>query len=262
MENEDGRYLLISAKSCPYAHRLEIVRNLNKLQEVVQIIYCDPIFSFESGWILNHLGCQRLFELYNKDGNFTGRATLPVLYDLKLQKIINNESAEIIQLFNSISKTISDDMKDQIDEFYKVFNDCICVGTYKAGHAKSVDEYRKYFNLVFDYLDQLDNRCAGSKYLFGDNITIADIYAYPHLIRFDPIFYCLFSLNKKHLWEYPNIARYLNDVSAISEFRNTVDLDEMKRGAFMSENNLPQNLGYVKIPFGNGGLEKYFDANI
>jgi putative glutathione S-transferase len=92
----------------------------------------------------------------------------------------------------------------------------------------------------------------------GNSITLADIHAFPHLIRFDCIFYVLFSLNKKHLWEYTNINRYLKTLLSNPDFATTIDLNEMKKGGFGSENNYPENLGCRKIPIGNGGCEHYF----
>lgn len=147
-------------------------------------------------------------------------------------------------------------MKDRIDSFCTEFNREICTNTYKAGHAKTLEEYELYFNSVFTYLEKLNNNLFND-YIIGDQITLADIHAYPHLIRFDCVFYTLFSLNKKHLWEFPNICNYLKRLSSNSSFSSTIDFGEFKKG-FMCENNYAENLGCKKIPLGNGGAENYF----
>ncbi len=271
----NDKYLLISAKSCPYAHRIEIVRNIKGLHNNINIVWCDPEFKF-SGWSLDYnynqtnpsklFNSSKLMELYKLfEPSYSGRNTLPLLLNTSINKIINNESSEIIKIFNNDFDEITlnkvdlypESQRQLIDDFCNEFNQKICTDTYKTGHAKSQTEYEQLFNSVFEYLDKFDNMLIND-YIIGNNITLADIHAFPHLIRFDCIFYSLFSLNKKHLWEYKNINRYLKNLLSNSHFAETVDLNEMKKGAFGSENNYPENLGCRKIPIGNGGFEYYF----
>jgi len=271
----NDQYILFSSKSCPYAHRTEIVRNIKGLHNNINIVWCDPEFKF-SGWSLDYnynqtnpseqFNCLELIDLYKfAEPSYTGRGTLPILYNQSINKIINNESSEIIKIFNTeFNKITSNDIdlypenqRQNIDEFCTEFNKKICTNTYKAGHAKSQDEYEQLFNSVFEYLDKFDNMLT-NKYIMGNSITLADIHAFPHLIRFDCIFYVLFSLNKKHLWEYTNINRYLKTLLSNPHFAETIDFNEMKKGGFGSENNYPENLGCRKIPIGNGGCEYYF----
>jgi putative glutathione S-transferase len=272
-EDVTNNYYLISSKSCPYAHRTEIVKNIKLLP--IQTIYCDPAFKF-SGWSLDYdyngvnpskiFNCDNLIDLYKIcESTYNGRGTLPLLINVTTNKIVNNESSEIIKIFNSDFNSVSplnqidlypENLKQKIDDFCTEFNREICTNTYKAGHAKTLLEYGVYFDSVFNYLDKLD-KLLTNDYIVGNQLTLADIHAYPHLIRFDSVFYTLFSLNKKHLWEYPNICSYLKRLSANPCFSSTVDLNEFKKG-FMCENNYAENLGCKKIPLGNGGSERYF----
>lgn len=260
--------VLLSAKSCPYAHRIEMVINLKGLQNEIDVVWCDPAFKF-SEWVLDYeykgknpktlFSCDKLSEIYEKS-NHTGRASLPILYDLNSDKIVCNESADIIKMLNGMENTMDlypENLRNDIDAFCTEFNQRICVDTYKAGHAKTYDEYKLLFDCVFDYLEQLNKKLTSSCVL-GNSITLADVHVFAHLIRFDCVFYSLFSLNKRHLWEYQNIAKYMERMSVIKEVSSTVDLEEIKRGAYMSENNQPQNMGCLKVPLGNGGMEYYF----
>ena len=254
---EPNRYWLFTSKSCPYAHRVEIVLKLKSLEPYVGLHWCNPAFKF-TGWELDYDYVRnlpndfrgKLETIYKKaDPEYSGKYySLPLLYDSVENKIISNESGDIIKIFNSMDTNSLDlypeDFRDAIDVFCKQFNQRIGTDTYKAGHAKTQEEYKQLNNLVFEYLDILDKILDG-KYVFGDRLTLADVYVYAHLIRFY-IFRQLFSLNKAHLWEYPNIYSYMSRLSHDPCFGSTVDMLEMTKGAFMSENNLPANMGCAK----------------
>lgn len=277
-----SKYYLFSSKSCPYAHRCEIVIKL--LNFDCEIVYCDPVFSFADGWKIvglnnptNHVLLKDLF----KENGIVAICCLPVLYDSVLKKIVANDSLDIIAFMDNTNNLKLISFNDK--EFYDNFNQKIAVGTYKAGHAKTQDEYIKYTEDVFAWLDYFDkylekkyedgrfytdpaklmsdiNSEISSKdnsYIF-DKLSLIDIVVYCHLIRFDLVFFNLFKTNNKHLWQYPNICRYMKNLSSISAFKSATNVDEIKRGAYLTENNLPQNLGCVKIPLGNGGIEHYF----
>lgn len=257
---------LISAKSCPYAHRLEILLNL--IGSNINILWCDPEFK-ENGWSLDYtynevnpkqiLLVDRLEDLYKRAmPGYIGRYTVPVLYDSRQDKIISNESKDIIKLLlNDSSPLYPFPFKTAIDDFCSNFEQRIGKDTYIAGHAKTFDIYSKLFESVFRYLDELDNRLKDETYIIGDTLSLRDIYVFPHLVRFDCIFYNLFSLNKKHLWEYQNIKRYIGDLLRINAFMKTLDLFEIKKGGYLSINNRSQNLGCMKVPLGNGGFENF-----
>ena len=251
---------LFSSKSCPYAHRCEIAIKILGLAELVSVVYCDPVFSFKEKWKIigsnNPTKHTFLKDLYEELGRSTDRVSLPTLYDPINNQIIYTDSVEIIKFLNLYSNGASLNLED--NDFFLKFEQNISTGTYLAGHAKTQENYKKYFNLVFDYLDQLNNYLVDKIFVSQNKLSMLDVIVYCHLIRFDPIFYNLFSLNKKHLWEYTNICRYLKNLLTIKEFRETTDIEEIKRGGYLTENNLPQNLGYVKVPLGSGGIEHYF----
>ena len=262
----------ISSKSCPFAHRIEIVINLLQLEHIVKVIWCDPEFRF-TGWKLDYdytgSNAKQVFqidtlpELYKiANPEYVGRYTLPVLYDMEQKKIISNESSEILSILNNYDNRIILNpvrLQDVIKVFCDEFGTEICTNTYRAGHAKTQQEYIDLSNGVFNYLEKLDENLAKKDYILStDTITLADIYAFAHLIRFDCVFYDLFKLNKKHLWEFENIRMYLSKLLKNNAFASTVDLDEIKKGAFLSENNRPENMGCLKVPHGNGGFEKYY----
>lgn len=249
MEN----YCLFSAKSCPYAHRCEILIHLLELP--ITIIQCDPVWTYKDGWLIsnsnNPTAYATIKEMYEANSLDTKFTSLPVLYDMTEKKILFNDSIKIIKFL--CDKTASDLDCDINGEFYEEFNTKISVGTYKAGHAKTADDYKLHFDAVFNYLDEFDNYIHDRNYIY-DKLSLIDIIVYCHLIRFDLVFYSLFSLNKKHLWEYDSICQYMKRLS--DSFAQATDIDEIKRGAYLTENNLPQNLG-IKVPLGTGGIEYY-----
>lgn len=257
---------LISAKSCPYAHRIEILLNLMKSN--INILWCDPEFK-DNGWSLDYtyngsnpkqiLSCNKIEDLYRRAiPEYTGRYTVPVLYDLTQNKIISNESKDIIKfLLNDSSTLYPSHFRTDIDYFCSEFEQRIGKDTYVAGHAKTSEIYSKLFDSVFDYLDKLNERLSDRTYIMGDTLTMCDVYVFPHLIRFDLIFYNLFLLNKKHLWEYPHIKKYIRRLLNIDAFINTLNLYEIKKGGYLSINNRSQNLGCLKVPLGNGGFENF-----
>ncbi len=250
-------YYLFSSKSCPYAHRCEILIHLLNLP--INIVYCDSTWTYSNGWMItdaNPTPYTNLKEMYSANNLDTKFTSLPVLYDKVSGKILFNDSIKIIRFLCDQEENCS--INCNIDnEFYDEFNTKVCVGTYKAGHSKTFDDYNKYFNDVFDYLDKFDKYIYNKPYI-SDSLSLIDIIVYCHLIRFDLVFYNLFSLNKKHLWQYQNICAYMKHLSSIDGFRNTTNIHEIKKGGYMTENNLPQNLGYTKVPLGNSGIEHYY----
>lgn len=254
-------YCLFLAKSCPYAHRIEIVRNLRGLNNI-RCYYADPKFVF-SGWNMDYdyqgnnpakiFNVKTAMDIYRiSDPNFTGRATLPILFDSIKNKIVSNESMQIIQMMAPNLTPIH--LAGQINTFIEEFSKEICTGIYKAGHAKNAEEKTTLTERVFNYLTKFDSMI--SVYIF-DELTMADIIAYPHLMRFDCIYHGLYKLDRCHLHEYPNICKYLSMLNSSTIFRSTIDVNEMKSGGYLSENNLPCNPDKL-IPDDNGGMEHYY----
>lgn len=254
-----NKLYLFSSKSCPYAHRCEISIKLLNLENQIEIVYCDPIFTFKDKWKIvgsnNPSPFEYLKDLYEYT-NCKNRVSLPTLYDNSKGQIISSDSIEIIKIMCRAATSYKDFViEDPI--FYKNFNEKFAIGTYVTGHAKTTEDYQRNYEMVFEYLDWLNNYLDAKDFALGDKLTMTDVILYCHLIRFDIVFYNLFSLNKKHLWEYQHILRYLQNLRSIQAIHDATDIDEIKRGGYLTENNLPQNLGYTKVPIGLGGAERY-----
>lgn len=262
---------LISSKSCPYAHKIEIILKLKNLDNVITTIWCDPEFTF-TGWNLDYnykningkeiFKISKLSELYMiANPSYSGRHTIPILYNKTKNEIISNESIEIIKILNKfeVDTLYPDELKNTIDSFCDEYEIEIGKNTYRAGHAKTQIEYNNLCESIFNYIDQLNNKLSEKKYIISDHLTLADVYVFPHLIRFDCVFYNLFKLNKKHLWEYANIKNYIKNLLKNEAFVKTLDIEEIKKGGFCSENNRLENLGCLKIPYGNGGFENFLE---
>jgi len=264
---ESGRYWLFSSKLCPFAHRTEIVRTLSGLTEQIGLTIADSVQTAE-GWNLNKryqsansapspvAGVARLPELYEFAApGYDGRASVPVLFDTKTNTIVNNESAEIIRQFDEIAvrhsnhKTLYPLEKQKlIDELInELVNDFISP-IYRAGFATDQQTYLTYFESVFVSLSKLEQRLGRSgSYLAGEQLTLADVYAYPHLSRFDAIYHSLYRLNLKFIRDYPHIASYLRRLGNIPAFADSLDIQASKQGYFLSWNQ-PTN-GYF-VPAG------------
>lgn len=229
-------YCLFSSKSCPYAHRCEVLIDYLNLTDI-KIVYCDPIFSLTDGWRIPDnvvVNFKYIKDIYLASGLEVKYYTLPLLYNLKTKKIVANDSLEILKLLTN--DTIS---KDYDANLYNDFNEKIVVGTYKAGHAKTEEEYKKYSNAVFRFLDDLE-----TKITIPEKLSLLDIVMYCHLIRFEHVFYSLFTLVDKHIWEYCAIYSYLQYLYCL--FKNSTDFLEIKRGAYLTENNRrSQNFPYL-----------------
>jgi glutathionyl-hydroquinone reductase len=228
-------YYLFSSKSCPFAHRCEIA--IKYLNIDIKIIYCDPVFTFANGWTItdDRIEYKTIKDLYISSEFETKYYSLPILYNYKTKKIVSNESLKIIEILDTRSVLNN----HYYELLYTDFNEKIVVGTYKVGHSISEEDYLERKNDVFLYLNILDKGMALRDKLAPldlKNISMIDIVMYCHLIRFDLVFYHLFMVNDKHLWEYPNIYRYLRRLHTI--FNDSTDLLEIKRGSYTCENNL------------------------
>ncbi|MEI2605024.1 glutathione S-transferase C-terminal domain-containing protein [Erwinia aphidicola] len=247
---EPDRYHLYVALICPWASRTLIARRLKGLEAVVSVSVVEPQLTDE-GWhfgdfpgadrdTLNH--ADYLHQLYTRaDDSFTGRATVPVLWDKKTATIVSNESADIVRMFNSgfgaLATGIIDlypaALRSEIDllnaEIYPRLNN----GVYRAGFATTQESYLEAYHDVFGMLDELESRLQhGGPYLLGSALTEADIRLFVTLIRFDVAYHGLFKCNQRQLRSYPALDGYLQRMLALPGVRDTVNIDHIKHGYY------------------------------
>lgn len=252
---EANRYWLFTSKLCPFAHRAEIVRALNGVEDKVGLTIAGPVQT-SAGWNLGEryesegsgpspvVGVSRLPGVYELAApGYDGRASVPVLFDTKTGTIVNNESAEIIRQFDRIfAKEGSDslypeDERAEIDEMSRFLEDALVSPIYRAGFAKDQETYRRNFDSVFSALDALEERLTqGGPYLLGDRLTLADVHAFPHLARLDAAYHSLYRLNAKFLRDYRKLSEYLERLGKIPAFGDTLDIAAVKEGYFLSWN--------------------------
>ena len=262
---EAGRYHLYVALICPWANRTLIARKLKGLEGLISVSVVEP-FLGDQGWRFgDYPGSDRdeitradyLHEIYTRAApRFSGRATVPVLWDKQTGTIVNNESADILRLFNSAFGELANGevdlypapLRSEIDEVNQRLYDHLNNGVYRAGFATTQGAYEKAVNEVFDSLAWLDARLKGRRYLVGDRLTEADIRTFVTLIRFEPVYYGLFKCNKRHLWEYENVWTYLCSLYAVGAFRSSVNFDHIKRGYYSIKALNPNGI----VPVGSG----------
>lgn len=245
------RYHLYVSLACPWAHRTLIMRELKGLNDVISASIVDPIMS-DKGWMfsqapgaipdsVNH--AQYLQEIYLKaDPKYTGRVTVPVLWDKQSQTIVNNESREIVRMFDvefaSLATQQIDlyprDLQQQIDETIDAIYLPINAGVYRAGFATSQAAYEEAVTQLFESLDRWETVLSKQRYLCGDRLTEADICMFPTLYRFDSVYYSHFKCNLRRILDYPNLWNYLLDLYQRPQFKATCNLDYTKRAYYMS----------------------------
>ena len=248
---EAGRYHLYISLACPWAHRTLIVRRLKKLEDVVSLSVVDFLMG-ENGWVFSErpgaipdsvLGKQRLYEVYTEaKADFTGRVTVPVLWDKKTGTIVNNESAEIIRIFNSGFGDLADETVDLapeallpgIDAINASVYDRINNGVYKCGFATTQEAYEAPFRVLFAELDRLDALLAGQRYLVSDTITEADWRLFTTLIRFDAVYHGHFKCNARQIADYPNLFPYMLDLYQQDGIAETVNFEHIKGHYYQS----------------------------
>ena len=244
---EPGRYHLYIALVCPWACRALLYRKLKKLEDVISLSISIPEFT-DQGWAFGGeypgsipdplYNIQYVHELYTRaDPHLTGRPTVPVLWDKAQDTIVNNESADIIRMFNSAFDTFGDasvdfypeDLRTEIDALNDRIYAALNNGVYQAGFATSQDAYDEAVSEVFNCLGELEQRLEGQSYLLGERITETDWRAFMTLIRFDVAYHGLFKCNLRRLTDYPNLSAYLKRLYEVPGVAETVDFDHIKR---------------------------------
>ncbi|MCJ8144215.1 glutathione S-transferase family protein [Ancylobacter sp. A5.8] len=247
---EAGRYHLYVALICPWASRTLIARRLKGLDEVVSVSIVEPALT-DQGWRFGDTpgatpdsvnGATYLHELYTRaDPHYTGRATVPVLWDKARGTIVNNESADILRIFNEGFGALADDALDlyppalraEIDALNAAIYPRLNNGVYRAGFATTQIAYEEAFADVFATLDQLEARLSdGRLFLTGERLTEADIRLFVTLVRFDAAYFGLFKCNLRRLADYAGLHGYMMRVLDIPGVRETVSIDHIKRGYY------------------------------
>jgi glutathionyl-hydroquinone reductase len=246
---EAGRYHLYVSLGCPWAHRTVIYRAVKRLENVISMSLVswrteDEGWTFDTatgstGDAVN--GTSKLYEVYLlADPKFTGRITVPVLWDKQRKTIVSNESSEIIRMLNSAFDAFTDERTDyypaayraQIDELNDRIYTTVNNGVYRAGFATTQEAYEEAARGIFATLDELEHRLAKQRYLCGPRITEADWRLFPTLIRFDTVYYSHFKCNLRRIQDYPNLWGYLRDLYQTPGVADTVSFQFIKQNYY------------------------------
>lgn len=242
---EPGRYHLYVSLACPWAHRTLIVRKLKKLEAAVSVSVVHYVMG-DNGWTFEEgedatgdtlYGLDFLHQVYTKaDPRFSGRVTVPVLWDKREQTIVSNESAEIIRMLNAAFDEWGDASLDfypeplraEIDAVNAAVYDHVNNGVYKAGFATAQGAYEEAFEALFGTLDGLEERLGRQRYLAGGQITEADWRLFTTLARFDPVYVGHFKCNRRRIADYPSLSNYFRELYAVPGVKETVNLVHIK----------------------------------
>ncbi|SFB45513.1 putative glutathione S-transferase [Rhizobium sp. NFR07] len=254
-EAEAGRYHLYVSLACPWAHRTLIFRKLKKLEDLISVSVVDYLM-LENGWEFKKregatgddlFGSDYLYQVYLKaDSGYSGRVTVPVLWDKQQNTIVSNESAEIIRMMNSAFDELTGseldlypaDLRSEIDDLNAIVYDRVNNGVYKSGFATTQEAYEEAVRALFETLDMLNQRLETSRYLFGDQLTEADWRLFTTLLRFDPVYVGHFKCNIRRIADYPNLSGYLRDLYQQPGVAETCNLFHIKHHYYESHKTI------------------------
>ncbi|OUS35098.1 glutathione-dependent reductase ['Osedax' symbiont bacterium Rs2_46_30_T18] len=253
---EAGRYHLYVSLACPWAHRTLIYRKLKGLEDIISFSVVKPEM-LENGWEFDRDSQDQYpdplyqfnyaYQLYLKSNpDYQGRVTVPILWDKKTQTIVNNESVEIIRMFNSAFDHLTGNSQDYfpidkrapIEEINQRIYQHINNGVYRAGFATTQQAYESAYNQLFDTLEELESHLSSQRFLVGDNITEADWRLFTTLIRFDAIYHGHFKCNKAKLSEFHHLSNYLRELYQVPGVSDTVDLQHSKVHYYASHGSI------------------------
>lgn len=255
---EPGRYHLYVSLACPWAHRTLIFRKLKRLEEIISISIVKP-HMLENGWEFStHNGktsdsvnqAQYLYQIYTMvNKQYTGRVTVPVLWDKHRQTIVNNESAEIIRMLNSAFSEFTDEhfdyypphLQGEINKINSTIYEDINNGVYRCGFATRQKAYESAFHRLFSTLDKIEARLLQQRYLAGDKITEADWRLFTTLIRFDAVYYLHFKCNLCRIVDFPNLSNYLRELYQWPGIAATVNFEHIKQHYYYSHKIINPN---------------------
>jgi len=255
---EAGRYHLYVSLACPWAHRTLIVRALKGLEDKISLSIVDPLM-LEEGWTIkgnfpdtlpdfvNHK--TRMYEIYAlAKPDYTGRVTVPVLWDKKQNTIVSNESADIIRMLNSAFNAIDgveasldlypEALRSEIDAINARVYDRVNNGVYKSGFATDQHVYEEAVTALFTELDALESRLSASRYLVGNKITEADWRLFTTLIRFDAVYHGHFKCNLRRISDYPNLSNYMRELYQVPGVAATVNIGHIKHHYYASHRTI------------------------
>jgi len=250
---EAGRYWLVTAPSCPWAHLTVLMRKLKRLEDTIPILESD--LPKGQGWAyargFDDLqpvdGVFHVHQVYSAARpGFTGRATVPVLWDRESRTIVNNESSEIIRMLNSEFDEFGNAALDlypealraAIDETNTLVYDAINNGVYRCGFALTQAAYELSFRKLFAALDSFEELLGRQRYLVGGDFTEADIRLFPTLVRFDAVYYSHFRCNRQRIADYHNLSNYTREIYQMAGIAETVDISGIKLGYYGGMRNL------------------------
>ena len=250
-----GRYHLYVSWACPWAHRTIIVRKLKQLEPVIGMTVVDPIRD-ERGWAFRtgpgHSsdpinGFQFLSEAYSAtDPAYRGRVTVPVLWDTVTKRIVSNSDDDLMRMFNHEFNRLTESRLDlypmplrrEIDALNEQLYDQVNNGVYRAGFATTQTSYEKAVRRLFETLDQLDQRLAGRRYLFGSQVTETDWRLFVTLIRFDAVYHGHFKCNVRRIVDYRHLFGYLKDLYQTDGIAETVNFEHIKRHYYITHDDI------------------------
>ncbi len=250
-----GRYHLYVSLACPWAHRTLIVRALKGLEALIDVSVVSPLM-LENGWTFDRDagstgdrvgGADFHHQVYTRaDPTYTGRVTVPVLWDREHNTIVSNESADIIRMFNSAFNDITGNTLDlygpseraAIDDWNARIYPAINNGVYRAGFATTQQAYEEAYHALFAELDHIDAHLAHQRYLTGTTLTEADIRLFTTLIRFDAVYHGHFKCNRQRLEDYRHLPGYIRDIYQRPGVADTVDFDHIKTHYYASHRNI------------------------
>lgn len=245
---EEGRYHLYVSLACPFAHRTLLMRSILGLSDAVSVSIVAPKRK-EDGWHFDQSGeyvdsimeKQLLREIYLEDSpSYSGRVSVPVLWDKKQKKIVSNDSGDILRMLDQISNESplfsSKELLKEIDNLNEFIQTNINFGVYQCGFSNGQEAYREGFAALFDALDHLEKLLQNQRYLLGNQITECDWRLFTTLIRFDSVYYVHFKTNKKRIEDYPNLSNYLRDLYQYPGVEETVDMEHIKVHYYYSHN--------------------------
>lgn len=252
---EAGRYHLYVSLACPWAHRTLILRKLKGLESLIDVSVVSWLM-LENGWTFDQShgssgdGLDHLSYMHQRytaeDPHYTGRVTVPVLWDKQQQRIVSNESAEIIRMFNSAFDGLTGNRLDlypealraDIEQLNARIYPAVNNGVYRAGFATSQPAYEQAFDDVFAELDWLEQRLGERRYLAGEYLTEADVRLFTTLIRFDAVYYSHFKCNLRRIADYPNLSNWLREMYQWPGIGETVDFTHIKGHYYASHRTI------------------------